>query len=554
MAPAGVVTVGLAAVEAAVRDLDLATIADARWFAAKGSVPTVGARRARLRAVGRRGARARRPACRRPDATGMRWRSTRPAARVARGRRGRRAWRALAAAIAEGRTIAAMPRDGERRGTGRRRWSVRPSPGLADAVGRRRGRTRRGSRRATAGPRPVEHVGRPRRAAAAQGLSPDPARPQPRPRADRLPVGGGGVPRRAAPRRLGRGRDARRRRRHRRDAPGVRARRRGRVRVDGRAPRRAHRRARTPPDLEARHGHRRGPRDPRRRAPRGARVAARRCAGPGAARRRPRRPASLAHGRDPPAERRRRRRRRRSTATLADELRARRAGDHRALLALRGRRHGPARHAHPRRPPPRPGADRRRRVSRDRLRGRAAAADRGPAPPRLAAARRGLDAAVARPRRAERPSPRRGAGRRPDRAPRPRRRGLDRARPRAVPRGVCRYARADRRPDRRRPRPPRRVRGRQGGLRVRVRRDGAADVAVGAARRDALAARQEEDPRDRGRAPRGRDPPEVEAEDRAETLPRTSSPGPTSWPPSSTGTRAPSPRCRPRSSSTRAGG
>ena len=254
-----------------------------------------------------------------------------------------------------------------------------------------------------------------------------------------------------------------------------------------------------------RHGHRRGPRDPRRRAPRGARVAARGCAGPGAARRRPRRPASLAHRRDPPAERRGRRRRRRRPRARG-RASGRRAGDHRALLALRGRRHGPARDAHPRRPPPRPGADRRRRVSRDRLRGRAAAADRGPSPPRLPAARRGLDAAVARPRRAERPSPRRGTG--GGRIERP---GLDVEAwlERARERFLAAYAvtpRADRRPDRRRPRPPRRVRGRQGGLRVRVRRDGAADVAVGAARRDALAARQEEDPRDRGRATRGRAP------------------------------------------------
>ena len=95
---------------------------------------------------------------------------------------------------------------------------------------------------------------------------------------------------------------------------------------------------------------------------------------------------------------------------------------------------------------------------------------------------------VARPRRAERPPARRGAERRPDRAARPRRGGVDRAGPGAVPRRLRRRPAAVRGPDRRGPRPPRRVRGRQGDHGVRVRGDGAAVVAVGAARGDALAA------------------------------------------------------------------
>ena len=56
---------------------------------------------------------------------------------------------------------------------------------------------------------------------------------------------------------------------------------------------------------------------------------------------------ALAHRRDPPAQRRGRRRRQRRPRARG-RASGRRARDHRALLAVRGRRHGSARDAHPR--------------------------------------------------------------------------------------------------------------------------------------------------------------------------------------------------------------
>jgi maltose alpha-D-glucosyltransferase/alpha-amylase len=100
----------VAAVEAAVRDLDLATIAAERWFVANDSVPS-GARVAHAFALSdaavlalvdlRVGERT--------DRYAMAFDASGDALRLARDGDG--TWRALAAAIAEGRTLAAMPPD-----------------------------------------------------------------------------------------------------------------------------------------------------------------------------------------------------------------------------------------------------------------------------------------------------------------------------------------------------------------------------------------------------------------------------------------------------------
>ena len=68
----------------------------------------------------------------------------------------------------------------------------RPSAGFGALWARRRAHC--GGRRDRARPRPVEHVGRARGPAAAQGLPAHPAGPQPRPRADRVPVRGRAFP------------------------------------------------------------------------------------------------------------------------------------------------------------------------------------------------------------------------------------------------------------------------------------------------------------------------------------------------------------------------
>ncbi len=130
MAPAGVVMVGLADVEAAVAALDLEAVAGQRWFVAKGSIPT-SARVAHAFALSdaavlalvdlHAGDRTDRYAMA-FDASGG---SLRPALE------GDGSWRALAAAIAEGRTVAAMPRDGETAGP-TAALVCAPSPGLAD--------------------------------------------------------------------------------------------------------------------------------------------------------------------------------------------------------------------------------------------------------------------------------------------------------------------------------------------------------------------------------------------------------------------------------------
>ena len=158
------------------------------------------------------------------------------------------AWRALAVAIAEGRTIPALAADGPAR-PGRDQARDRSMPRCLPAVARFRGLGAKnplpcGRRRGPPRPGPVEHVGRARRAAAAQGVPPHPAGSQPGSRADRVPDRGGGLRRGAAPRGLGRGRDPRQRRGDRRDAPGVRRPRRRCVRACRRVPHRARRFAR----------------------------------------------------------------------------------------------------------------------------------------------------------------------------------------------------------------------------------------------------------------------------------------------------------------------
>ncbi len=123
-------TGGLAAVDAAVRDFDLAAIAGERWFVADGSAPA-GARVAHAFALSdtavlalvdvRVGDRTDRYALAFAAADG----GLRPAVE------GDGTWRALAAAIADGRTLAAMPRDGEPAGPSGALVCA-PSPGLAD--------------------------------------------------------------------------------------------------------------------------------------------------------------------------------------------------------------------------------------------------------------------------------------------------------------------------------------------------------------------------------------------------------------------------------------
>ena len=90
-----------------------------------------------------------------------------------------------------------------------------------------------------------------------------------------------------------------------------------------------------------------------------------------------------------------------------------RAEDRRGADDLRGAPDRAARHARPRRLPPGPGARGPRRVPDRGLRGGADARPRGAARPPVAAARRGVDAAVVRSRGAERRTARRGTQRRP---------------------------------------------------------------------------------------------------------------------------------------------
>ena len=133
----------------------------------------------------------------------------------------------------------------------------------------------------------------------------------------------------------------------------------------------------------------------------------------------PRRVARLGPGGPEPAVARDRRRARRVRPVAARPGAADRGG----ALGLRGTPQPAAADPGPRRLPPRPGAHRARRLPHRRLRGRAASTARGATRAPEPAARRGLDAAIARPRGAQRWPASRDAQRRPPRAagPRPRR-------------------------------------------------------------------------------------------------------------------------------------
>ena len=314
-----------------------------------------------------------------------------------------------------------------------------------------------------------------------------PAGPEPGPRAQRLPLGGGRVPGRPAAGRLGGGRDPRRRGRDRRDAPGVRRRRRRRLRADRGVPRGPRRGARQRVDGV-------GDRDrgrPRERwSPGSTRPSRRRRPTRSTSPRAPRpttssrpggwRPTASSTSRSRPSRRSTRRRARSSSARRRRSPPACRASrpwrprrsscgstptstSGQILVADDGYRvidfeGEPIRPIEERRRPDSPLRD-------------------------VASLLRSLDH-VAR----SAPAAGGATGRRADRAARPRRRGLDRARrgpgssTRTPPTCVAGS------PITARPRPARRVRGREGVLRVRVRRHRAAVVAVGATRGHALAA------------------------------------------------------------------
>ena len=152
---------------------------------------------------------------------------------------------------------------------------------------------------------------------------------------------------------------------------------------------------------------------------------------------------------------------------------ARRLVHRRAPVAVRGRGHRPHGDAHPRRPPPGPAARRRRRLSRDRLRGRRrcvrsrTAAGRTP---RCATSPRCCGRWTTSPGTpAAGPTPRTGGS---HRAPEAGHRRLDRACPGAVPGRLRRGPAAIGCAGDAGPRPARRVRGRAGDPRARVRRHG----------------------------------------------------------------------------------
>ena len=113
----------------------------------------------------------------------------------------------------------------------------------------------------------------------------------------------------------------------------------------------------------------------------------------------------------------------------------------------------PAADPHPRRLPPGPGPHLARRLSHRGLRGRSASDDRGAPGARLAAARRGVDAALAGPRGPVGGATGGGAERRTGGVAGPGPAGLAaalaRAVPRVIPRGVARGRGADRRSTRR---------------------------------------------------------------------------------------------------------
>ena len=115
-------------------------------------------------------------------------------------------------------------------------------------------------------------------------------------------------------------------------------------------------------------------------------------------------------------------------------------------------RHAAA-HPGPRRLPPRPDPARTRRLPDHRLRGRADPVARRAARPRVAAARRGVDAPVARPRRPEREAPRDRAKRGTGRVAGPGPRGVVAPVARALPRRLSGRTPRGRRPDRVRRRP-----------------------------------------------------------------------------------------------------
>ena len=299
------------------------------------------------------------------------------------------AWRALAAAIAEGRTIPALAADDRRRagtriGAGQVDAALvcRPSPGFADAVGRRPGRRSATPTRSPLGRdqsnTSVVLGGRLLLKAYRRiqpGLNPDLELTAYL--SEEAAFAG-----RAAPRRLGRGRDPRRRRRDRRDAPGVRRRRRRRVRA-------------RPPSSSPGSSRRPGPRAWSGR-PRSPRTSGR--WSPASTRRSPRRRPmrrTSPRARRPTTSSRPGGSTRTGSSTsrcrpsTAVDRAGRRASSEREASAIAARvsrfeavATTPARDAHPRRPPPRPDPRRGRRLPRDRLRGRAAAADRGPPPAR----------------------------------------------------------------------------------------------------------------------------------------------------------------------------
>ena len=267
---------------AAVRALDLDDARRAPLVRGKGACPRPRPARPRVRA--------------RPtsavlalvdlSSTATRDRPVRDAVRPRRRRRCARPPRATArggrsaSAIAEGRTIAALTAGRATVGASAERARSRPRPscagrraGLADVVARRAGRVAGADEAALGRDQSNTSVVLGERLLL-KALPPDPAGPQPRPRADRLPVRGGGVPGRAAAGRLGGGRDPRRRGVDGRDAPGVRRGRRRRVRDDRGVPRWPRRRRRAPSDLECGDRGRRGPRHAGRRAARRARDAA----------------------------------------------------------------------------------------------------------------------------------------------------------------------------------------------------------------------------------------------------------------------------------------